>query len=114
MTTNGWKAVVSKANVYLVDFLVILLLPLGAFIAFVTIILAAAMGRSRPKLIWPLAVSSFIFLPEWLAAPSEPLLDWGVAGLILMAWLAMGTLLGAGIASFALSLFRMLRRKRPQ
>jgi len=92
------------------DFSVILVLPFAALIAFVACIGAAVASRTRPRLIWPFALSVLATAPVFVGLPSASMLGfWALALFGLAVWAAMGTVVGAMVAKAAIFVARHLR-----
>jgi high-affinity K+ transport system ATPase subunit B len=92
-----------------VDFSIILLLPIGAAIAFVTCITAALRGKTRPRLIWPLAVTTLLALPVFAGPPFRPIAEWAFYILIVLLWSAIGTTVGALGARIAIKIAQLIK-----
>ncbi|PNU04760.1 hypothetical protein A8V01_18555 [Novosphingobium guangzhouense] len=92
------------------DFSVILVLPIAALIAFITCIVAAVASHSRPRLIWPCALSVLLTAPIFVAFPSDALFGvWAMTLFGLSIWAAMGTVIGALFAKLAVAVTRLFR-----
>jgi hypothetical protein len=51
------------------DFSVVLILPLAAIVAFVTLLAIAALKRPTPRLMWPFAISTLAAISIFLRLP---------------------------------------------
>jgi hypothetical protein len=90
------------------DFSVVLILPFSALVACATVVWAGAIGRVRPRLIWPFAFSTlcaaatFVGLPEHSRA-----LFWVAMFIVVATWAAFGIILGALFGKLVSRLLRI-------
>lgn len=89
------------------DFSSILILPVSAVVACLTLVWAASIKRSRPRLIWPFAVSALLGMVIFVGPPEAALLIWAFTLLNVALLAAFGTVLGALTARAAIRLFRL-------
>lgn len=90
------------------DFSVVLVLPLSAVVAFAALVWAAATGRSRPRLIWPFALSTLFAATVFMGSPTtSTALLWFFSLLVVAMWAAFGTVVGALIAKLVARLLRL-------
>lgn len=93
------------------DFSVVLILPFAALVALATLLVAAALKRQKPKLVWPFAVSTLAVIPIFLRFPdADTLVLWIFSVLWLAVWAAFGTIIGAVIAKLVIAATRLLQR----
>lgn len=93
------------------DFSVVLILPFAAIVALTTLLIAAALKRPRPRLVWPFAVSTLAVIPIFLRFPeAESLAIWIFSALVLAVRAAFGTIIGAMIAKLVIGTARRIRQ----
>lgn len=89
------------------DFSSILILPVSVLVACLALVWAASTKRSRPRLIWPFAISALLGTVVFVGPPKSAPLVWAFT-LVNVAWMAaLGTALGALVARGAIRLFRL-------
>jgi len=94
-----------------VDFSAILILPFSAIVAFATLIGAAIVRRSAPRLIWPCAFSTLAAALMILRLPApSALVMWLFALFALAVSAAIGTVVGGVTARAILAAIRARSR----
>lgn len=92
------------------DFSIVLVLPFAALVGFATLIVAALMNRSRPRLIWPFAFSTISAALAFLRLPDVEALGYWLLGFSLLAlWAAFGTIIGAMAAKMIMAATNLFR-----
>lgn len=93
------------------DFSAILVLPYAVLLCFSVRLIAALAKLRAPRLIWPFAVCVVTSLPVFYRLPGSmgELGIWMLLAFGLSIYAAIGTLIGASLARFAVGVVRMFR-----
>jgi hypothetical protein len=95
------------------DFSAFLILPFSALVAFITLIGAALFGRSKPRLIWPFAISSLLAVSALFSMPRASEIEvWLFEMVMVVPWSAgIGTLIGAILARVTIATVRLIKSR---
>ena len=95
------------------DFSAFFILPFSALVAFIALVSAALLGRSKPRLIWPFAVPSSLAVPALFSMPKASEIGvWLFEIVMVVLWSAgIGTLIGAMLWRATIAVFRLIKSR---